>query len=133
MWGNYDGGYYRKPAGSRPSEVPPQATRKQSLERLKVVATYASKLAEWKRRQRQEDPERRRAEKEVDNEELEKLDKRGISTDPADYEDVPASGAYITVKTTKQTDKREYRYQYRQWRKGNSWKNEYIAPVNLQE
>ena len=124
-------------AGNPPAPDLPKYLRKplekQSPERLKVVATYASKLAEWKRRQRQDDPERRRAEKEVDNEELEKLDKRGISTDPADYEDVPASGAYITVKTTKQTDKREYRYHYWQWRKGNSWKNEYIAPVNLQE
>jgi hypothetical protein len=106
---------------------------KQSPERLEAVATYAGELAEWKRRQRQEELQRRRAEEAVDEEELEELDDREISTDPADYEDVPASGAYITVKTTKQTDKKEYRYYYWQWRKGDSWKNEYIAPAKPQE
>ncbi|WP_152043516.1 hypothetical protein [Salinigranum salinum] len=103
---------------------------KQSPERLETVATYANELAEWKRRQRQQELEDRRAEEEVDEEELEELEERGISTDPADYEDVPASGAYITIKTTKQTAEKSYRYLYWQWREGDSWKNEYIAPVN---
>jgi hypothetical protein len=103
---------------------------KQSPERLETVATYANELAEWKRRQRQQELEDRRAEDEVDEEELEELEERGISTDPADYEDVPASGAYITIKTTKQTAEKSYRYLYWQWREGDSWKNEYIAPVN---
>jgi len=103
---------------------------KQSPERLETVAAYANELAEWKRRQRQQELEDRRAEDEVDEEELEELEERGISTDPADYEDVPASGAYITIKTTKQTAEKSYRYLYWQWREGDSWKNEYIAPVN---
>ena len=102
---------------------------KQSPERLETVATYASELAEWKREQRKEDLERRRAEEEVDEEELEELKEREISTDPNEYDDVP-SGAYITVKTTKQTSEKAYRYYYWQWRDGDSWKNEYIAPVN---
>jgi transcription elongation GreA/GreB family factor len=106
---------------------------KQSPERLETVAAYANELAEWKRRQRQQELEDRRAEEEVDEEELEELEERGISTDPADYEDVPASGAYITIKTTKQTAEKSYRYLYWQWREGDSWKNEYIAPVNPQE
>ena len=106
---------------------------KQSPERLETVAAYAQELAEWKRQQRQEELERRRAEEEVDEEQLEDLEDREVSTDPADYEDVPTSGAYITVKTTKQTDQKEYRYYYWQWREGDSWKNEYIAPVNPQE
>jgi hypothetical protein len=38
----------------------------QSPERLEVVASYATDLAEWKRQQRQEELERRRIEKEVD-------------------------------------------------------------------
>jgi hypothetical protein len=101
----------------------------QDPERLEVVASYATDLAEWKRQQRQEDLERRRAEEEVDEEELEELDEREISTDPEDYEDVPSSGAYITVKETKPG----YRYFYWQWREGDSWKNEYIAPVNPRE
>jgi len=105
----------------------------QSPERLEAVATYAADLAEWKRRQRQQELERRRAEEEVDEEELEKLDERGVSTDPEDYEDVPASGAYITVKTTKETAEKSYRYLYWQWREGDTWKNKYIAPVNLRE
>ena len=103
---------------------------KQSPERLETVATYANELAEWKRRQRQQELEDRRAEDEVDEEELKELEDRGISIDPADYEDVPASGAYITIKTTKQTGERSYRYYYFQWREGDTWKNEYIAPVN---
>ena len=101
----------------------------QSPERLEAVATYAADLAEWKRRQRQEELQRRRAEEEVDEEDLEELDEREISTDPDDYEDVPTSGAYITVKETKPG----YHYFYWQWREGDSWKNEYIAPVNPRE
>jgi hypothetical protein len=106
---------------------------KQSPERLEVVATYASELAEWKRQQRQGDLERRRAEEEVDEDQLEELEERGVSTDPTDYDDVPTSGAYITVKTTKQTAQKKYQYFYWQWREGDSWKNEYIAPVDPQE
>jgi siroheme synthase (precorrin-2 oxidase/ferrochelatase) len=64
-----------------------------SPERLEVVATHAADLAEWKRRQRQEELERRRAEEEADEEQLEELEEREVSTDPADYDDVPASGA----------------------------------------
>jgi hypothetical protein len=105
----------------------------QSPERLEAVAAYAGDLAEWKRRQREEELERRRVEDEVDEEELEELDEREISTDPEDYEDVPTSGAYITVKTTKETGDKSYRYFYWQWREGDSWKNEYIAPVNPRE
>jgi hypothetical protein len=99
---------------------------RQSAERLDTVATYAADLAEWKRRRRQAELERRRAEEGVDEEDLEELEERGISTDPDDYEDVPASGAYITVKETKPG----YHYYYWQWREGDAWKNEYIAPVN---
>jgi transcription elongation GreA/GreB family factor len=102
----------------------------QSPERLEAVAAYAADLTEWKRRQQQEELDRRRAEDEVDEEELEELDEREISTDPEDYEDVPTNGAYITVKTTKETADKSYRYFYWQWREGDSWKNEYIAPVN---
>lgn len=40
------------------------------------------------------------------------LEERGVSTDPTDYEAVPTSGAYITVKTTKQTSETAYRYYY---------------------
>ena len=102
----------------------------QSPERLETVAAYAADLAEWKRRQRQDELERRRAEEEIDEDDLEELNEREISTDPEDYEDVPTSGAYITVKTTKKTSKGSYKYYYWQWREGDSWKNEYIAPVN---
>jgi hypothetical protein len=105
----------------------------QSPERLEAVATYATDLAEWKRRQRQEELERRRAEEEVDEKDLAELDKREISTDPDDYEDVPTNGAYITVKTTKETADKSYRYLYWQWREGDTWKNKYIAPVNPRE
>jgi hypothetical protein len=106
---------------------------KQSPERLAVVATYASELAEWKRQQREGELERRRAEEEVDEDQIEELEERGVSTDPTDYDDVPTSGAYITVKTTKQTAQKKYKYFYWQWREGDSWKNEYIAPVDPQE
>jgi hypothetical protein len=100
--------------------------QKQSPEKLEVVAEYASELAVWKRQQREAELEDRRAEEEIDEEDREELQERDISTDPSDYEDVPSSGAYITVKETKPG----YHYYYFQWREGDSWKNEYIAPVN---
>lgn len=99
---------------------------KQSPERLEAVAAYARDLAAWKRQQRQHELEQRRTEEEVDEEALEELAERNVSTNPADYKDIPASGAYITVKETKPG----YQYYYWQWREGDTWKNEYIAPVN---
>jgi len=105
----------------------------QSPERLEVVASYAEQLAEWKREERRTELERRRESEELDSEELEDLEERGVPTNPEDYDEVPNSGAYITVKTTKQTGQRSYRYYYWQWREGDSWENEYIAPVNPRE
>ena len=101
---------------------------KQSPKRLETVAAYASDLAEWKRGQLEAELEQRRAEEEVDEDKLEELNEREISTDPENYDDVP-SGAYITVKETKPG----YHYYYFQWRDGDSWENEYIAPVNPKE
>jgi hypothetical protein len=101
----------------------------QPPERLETVATYARELAAWKRHQRQQELEDRRAAEEVDEADREALDARGVATDPSEYDDVPAN-AYITVKTTKQTDEKSYRYYYWQWRDGDSWENEYIAPVD---
>lgn len=98
----------------------------QSPERLEIVAAYAADLAEWKRHQRQDKLTQRRAAEEIDDEEREALAERDISTDPSDYEDVPANGAYITIKETKPG----YHYYYFQWRDGETWKNEYIAPVD---
>ncbi|AXR76355.1 hypothetical protein [Natrarchaeobaculum sulfurireducens] len=98
----------------------------QSPDRLERIAAYATELATWKRVQDELEFERNRAEKEIDKDELEKFDEREISTDPADYDGVPVSGAYITIKETKPG----YRYYYWQWREGDCWENEYIAPVN---
>lgn len=83
-------------------------------------------MAEWKREQRHTELERRQAVEEVDEAELEELEERDVSTDPGEYEEVPASGAYITAKEPKDG----YQYYYWQWRDGDSWKNKYIAPVN---
>jgi hypothetical protein len=124
-----DDGSEKPPAPDLPKYLR-EPLEKQSPERLETVAMYAKELAEWKHRRRQQELEEKRTEDEVDDEELEELEDRGISIDPADYEDVPASGAYITIKTTKQTGERSYRYYYFQWREGDTWKNEYIAPVN---
>jgi hypothetical protein len=106
--------------------------KRQSPERLDEVARYARRLAAWKRGQRERDGRRRRAEA-VDDAELAALERRGVSTDPADYDDVPADGAYVTVKTTKETGGTRYRYYYWQWREGEEWKNAYIAPVTPRE
>jgi hypothetical protein len=122
-----------KPPGPDLPKYLREPLEKQSPERLETVATYATELAEWKRHQRQQELEERRAEDEVEDEELEELEDRGISTDPTDYEDVPTSGAYITIKTTKQTGDKSYRYYYFQWREGDAWRNEYIAPVTPRE
>ena len=103
---------------------------RQPASRLEDVAAYASALAAWKRGADEADAAHRRAAESVDEEALATLDERGVSTDPDDYDDVPANGAYVTVKTTKQSGGNAYRYYYWQWRDGGAWKNEYIAPVD---
>jgi len=100
----------------------------QSPERLKTIARYAEDLRDWKLSKRQQEIEKRRAEESIEDEEREELEEQGISTDPDDY-DIPSKSAYITVKETKPG----YHYYYWQWRDGDSWKNEYIAPVNPKE
>ena len=102
---------------------------RQSPERLQTVARYASALAAWKREQQDCETVQQQADEMISDKDRTALADRGISTDPGDYEEVP-SGAYITIKTTKQTSERAYRYYYWQWREGNTWKNEYIAPVD---
>jgi len=98
----------------------------QSPERLEQIAEYAADLATWKRVKHDRELEQKRAEEEADEDELEELEERDVSTDPQDYEDVPLSGAYITIKETKPS----YHYYYWQWREGDSWKNKYIGPVD---
>ncbi|WP_317175690.1 hypothetical protein [Halomontanus rarus] len=99
---------------------------RQSPDQLESIADYAIELAAWKRRKREHELEQKRAEEAVDDKELEDLEEREISTDPSEYEDVPISSAYITIKETKPG----YHYYYWQWRDGDSWENKYIAPVN---
>ena len=98
----------------------------QSADRLERIAAYATDLARWKRVQDELEFERNRTKEEIGEDELEDLDEREISTDPADYDGVPGGGAYVTIKETKPG----YHYYYWQWREGDSWENEYIAPVN---
>ena len=102
---------------------------KQSPDRLETIGTYALELAEWKRSRQDDELERRRTDDAVNEEDLERLSERDISTDPEDYDDVPSNGAYVTIKTTKESSGTAYRYYYWQWRDGDTWKNEYIAPV----
>lgn len=99
---------------------------RQSPSRLAEVAAYATALAAWKRAEQQTDARRKRTMDAVDEDTLEHLDDRGVSMDPNDYDAVPASGAYVTVKETKPG----YHYYYWQWRAGDTWENEYIAPVD---
>jgi len=101
---------------------------RQSPERLKRVASYAQTLAAWKRAQHERDTAQRQAAEAITDDERAGLDDRDISTEPEDYEAVP-SGAYITIKTTKRTSDRAYRYYYWQWREGETWENQYIGPV----
>ncbi len=103
--------------------------KSQSPDRLEVIAKYASDLAAWKRSKRDRELKQKQAEEAIDTDELEALEERNISADPNDYEDVPTSGAYITIKETKPG----YYYYYWQWRDGDSWKNQYVAPVNPKE
>jgi hypothetical protein len=102
---------------------------RQSPGKLETVAEYATALAAWKRAQRDRERAARREAEAVGPEERSALEDRGVSTDPKDYDEVPASGAYITVKETKPG----YRYYYWQWREGDSWRNEYVAPVSPKE
>lgn len=114
--------------GDRPSRPDLPAYLLDPLERqspaaLDRVARYAIALAAWKRDERTIDE---REDDAVGDRRLAALRSRGISTDPGEYDGVPASGAYVTVKETKPG----YRYYYWQWRDGDAWKNEYIAPVD---
>jgi len=99
-----------------------------SVEELEDLADYAQGLADWKREQPPTSPDTS-PEDAVDDDVVEDLEEQGVSMDPDDYDDVPVTGAYITVKEPKQG----YRYYYWQWREGDTWKNEYIAPVNPKE
>ncbi len=121
-----DGGIPPKPS---PPELPAyiqEPLESQSPERLEEIAAYATALAEWKRTKRALEVEKKQREEAVDESELQSLEKRDLSTDAEDYQNVPSSGAYITIKETKPG----YQYYYWQWREGESWKNEYIAPVS---
>ncbi len=100
----------------------------QSPEQLETIARYAEDLRDWQLSKRQQEIEKRRVEESIEDEEREELEEQGISTDPDNY-DIPSKSAYITVKETKPG----YHYYYWQWRDGDSWKNEYIAPVNPRE
>ena len=102
---------------------------RQPPKRLETVATYARALAAWKREQQDRETTQRQADEAISDEDRTALADRDISTDPEDHEEVP-SGAYITIKTTKQTSERSYQYYYWQWRDGDTWKNQYIAPVD---
>lgn len=116
------------PERPTPPDVPQyvlDALERQDPERLETIANYAERLAAYKRQQREHAIEDHRESDEIDDDARQDLDARDVSTDPADYEDVPPN-AYITIKETKP----EYRYYYWQWREGDSWKNQYIAPVN---
>lgn len=116
--------------------------QRQSAERLEAIATYARELAAHRRdvaHRRDagdepggEDPGESSGggdampSKPVGDDQLAALEDRGVSTDASDYDDVPDAGAYVTVKETKPG----YRYYYWQWRDGDTWKNQYIAPVD---
>jgi hypothetical protein len=100
-----------------------------SVEELEDLADYAQALADWERNRLPASPDTS-PEDAVDDDVVEDLEEQGVSIDPDDYDDVPASGAYITVKTTKVENGKKYNYYYWQWREGDTWKNEYIAPVN---
>jgi len=100
-----------------------------SVEELEDLADYAQALAEWKRERPPTSPDTS-PEDAVDDDVVEDLEEQGVSMDPDEYDDVSATGAYITVKTTKVDKGKKYEYYYWQWREGDSWRNEYIAPVN---
>lgn len=91
---------------------------------LEDIAVYATDLAEYKRQQRFEQVKTDR-ENAVDTDQLEDIED-DYSIDPDEYDDVPESGAYITIKHINDND-----YYYWQWRAGSdTWKNEYIGPVS---
>lgn len=105
------------------------ALERQDPERLETIAGYAERLAAFKRQQRQQAVEQHRESNEIDDDAQQELEARDVSTDPADYEDVPPN-AYITIKEPKDG----MQYYYWQWREGsNSWGNKYICPVNPKE
>ncbi len=97
--------------------------------RLRAINPLFWVFHETRKRQRRDaEAAQRQAANAVDADTLDALEDQDVSTDPADYEDVPRK-AYITVKEPKPG----YRYYYWQWRDGDTWNNKYIAPVNPRE
>ncbi len=84
-----------------------------SPDQLQHVARYAEELAEHKAR------EARLKEESEDDE---------VNERPDDLPDDVPSKATITIKNIN-----DNRYYYWQWRDGDTWNNEYIAPVNPRE
>lgn len=99
--------------------------QKQKVESLEAAAKYANELADYKRDEDEVITRKKKEDSDHDKhkEELESRDE-DISVDPEDY-DAPRS-AYITIKNPHGGSG----YYYWQWREGDSWLNEYIAPVN---
>jgi len=111
-----------------PSVVPKyiaEPMQKQKEESLEAIIDYANELIEYKKSE-DEIITRRKKEKSDHDKHKEELESRDndLSLDPEDY-GAPA-GAYITTKYPHG----ESGYYYWQWREGNQWLNEYIAPVN---
>jgi hypothetical protein len=115
----------------RPAQLPKyicEPLERQSPDTLEAVIAYADALAEFKRDREVFEQRQRAREEGLTDDQREALEEADVDVDPDNYGDVP-SGAYITIKEPKPG----YRYYYFQWREGDSWKNEYIAPVSPKE
>lgn len=103
-----------------------EGTEKQSPDRLRALADYASQLAEWKEAKAQHEPEER-AEHDPDEtpDEYTEDEWVDIVEDAREDEGVPSVKGTVTVK---HIDGRGY--YYLQWREGADVLSKYLAPVN---
>lgn len=103
---------------------------RQDPNELEAVADYARRLATWKRQQKAVAAQERAKTESVSDSLRRRLKDQGHETNPENVNGVK-DWAYLTIKTTKKTDEKEYRFFYWQWYDPDKddWGYKYVAPV----
>jgi len=117
------------PRPQPPSKLPKylrEGAEKQSPDRLRALADYATRLADWKEAKAQHKMEQR-AEQDPDDtpDNYSEDDWSEIIEGARDEEDLAGGKGAVTVKTINDCD-----YYYLQWREGDDVLSKYLAPVN---
>lgn len=103
-----------------------EGTDKQSPDRLRALADYATQLADWKEAKSQHEMEERASQDPDDTPgDYGESEWSEIVEDAREDVDLPAGKGTVTVKTIDGND-----YYYLQWREGDKVLSKYLAPVS---